>query len=126
MKSLLFFALLFLAATLFAQDSNSNSPKSHGKSSKDEVTLQGCVSRSNGDYILMKQDPGVAYELQPTGKMRLRHYLGKQVEITAHSEPTLSSSSDALNKVGSAAPVTLAIISIRTISSHCYEGGVPR
>ena len=44
--------------------------------------MQGCVSRSSGDYILMKQNPAVSYQLQATGKIRLRHYLGQRVEVT--------------------------------------------
>ena len=122
MKRLIFVVLLISAAVLLAQDSNpSNSKKQNQKVSKDQVTVRGCVSMSNGDYILMKQDPDVSYELQATGKTRLKNYLGRQVEVTAHQEPTLSLSSDALNKVGSAAPTTLTIISIKTVARRCSE-----
>ncbi len=116
MKKLMIIALLFSASMALAQDSTSTK---QAKKSKDEVTMQGCVSMSNGDYVLMKTDPGVSYELQATGKTHLRHYLGREVEVTAHEEPTLSLSSDALNKVGSAAPLTLTIISIKTIDPRC-------
>lgn len=120
MNRFLIVAILLSAGLLLAQDSNpDNAGKSSRKPSKDQVTMQGCVSLSNGDYILMKTDPAVSYELQATGKTHLRHYLGREVEVTAHEEPTLSSSSDALNKVGSAAPLTLTIISIKTIERRC-------
>jgi hypothetical protein len=120
MKKLMIIALLLSANMVLAQDSNSgSSTRQAKKASKDEVTMQGCVSMSNGDYVLMKTDPGVSYELQATGKTHLRHYLGHEVEVTAHEEPTLSLSSDALNKVGSAAPLTLTIISIKTIGPRC-------
>jgi hypothetical protein len=119
--------LLLSAAVLVAQDGNSASPQTKkSKPSKDEVTVQGCVSRANGDYILMKQNPGMTYELQATGKTRLKDYLGQRVEVTGHESPTLSSSSDAMNKVGSAAPETLTIISITTIARNCSAAPVAR
>jgi len=120
------FVTLLLSVCVLAQDNSPNANNPGPKHSKDEVTIQGCVSRSNSDYILMKQDPGVAYQLQAMGKTRLKNYLGKEVEITAHEQPTLSSSSDALNKIGSAAPVTLAIISIRTVAKDCTSHVVSR
>jgi hypothetical protein len=127
MKTLVCVTLLLVSSVLLAQDSNSaNSPTRDSKSPKDQVTVRGCVSQSNGDYILMKQDPGVAYQLESTGKTRLHNYFGQEVEIKGRKFSTLSSSSDALNKVGSAAPVTLKILSIRTISRYCSSPGVPR
>jgi hypothetical protein len=83
------------------------------------VIVRGCVSRSNGDYILMKSDPAVSYELQATGKTKLRHYLGQQVEITGQEGPTQSTSSDAITRAGSATSVTITITSIKTIAKEC-------
>jgi hypothetical protein len=67
----------------------------------------------------MKQDPGVSYQLQATGKIKLRRYLGQRVEVTGSETPTMSTSSDALNRSGSASPVTILITSIRTVSKEC-------
>ena len=58
------------------------------------------MSRSSGDYTLIKQNPAMTYELQGTRKIRLRHYLGQRVEVTGSESPTMSSSSDAMNKTG--------------------------
>src|SRR5271167_1435492 len=69
----LFLGLLLASSFLLAQDSSMSRDTS--KDSKGQVTIQGCVSRSSGDYVLMKQDPGMTYELQATGKIKLRHYL---------------------------------------------------
>jgi hypothetical protein len=126
MKISIFLALVFSTCFVLAQDNPTDARNSGSKHSKDEVTIRGCVSRSNSDYILMKQDPGIAYQLQAVGKIRLKNYLGHEVEITARKEPTLSSSSDALNKIGSAAPETLAIISIKTIAKDCSSRNVSR
>jgi hypothetical protein len=84
------------------------------------------VSRSNGDYILMKQDPAVTYELQSTGKTKLRHYLGQRVEVSGKESPSMSTSSDAMAKMGSAAPVTLTITSIRTLDKDCSVRDISR
>jgi hypothetical protein len=114
----LWFALLLSGSFLLAQDSApASQPKA--RASKEEVTVQGCVARFSGDYVLTKQNPAMTYELQATGKTRLRNYLGQRVEVTGKESPTMSSSSDALNKTGSAAPVTLTISSIRTVDKEC-------
>jgi len=111
------FALLLSGSFLLAQDNPSAMSQGNSKDSKGPITVQGCVSRSSGDFILMKQDPGVAYELQATGKIKLSRYLGQQVEVTGSQSATLSTSSDADRR--SAAPVTITISSIKTISKEC-------
>jgi hypothetical protein len=118
MKKLILVALALSGSFLFAQNSSNDS--------KGQITITGCVSRSNGDYILMRTDPGVTYELQASGKTRLKHYLGQRVQVTGSESPTLSSSSDATAKEGSAAPVTLNITSIKSIDKDCSAPGVAR
>jgi hypothetical protein len=119
MKNMLV-VLLLLSSVLLAQESNSSAasqPKS--KDAKGQVTIQGCVGRFSGDYVLTKQDPAITYQLQATGKIKLRHYLGQRVEVIGSEAPSMSTSSDALNKTGSASPVTITITSIKTISQEC-------
>jgi hypothetical protein len=114
------FILLLSSSFLAAQGSNSSAAGEHqSKNAKGEVTVQGCVGRFGGDYILSKQDPGVTYQLQATGKIKLRRYLGQRVEVTGSEAPTMSTSADALNRSGSASPVTILITSIKTISKEC-------
>jgi hypothetical protein len=117
----LWITLLLSGSFLLAQDSNPSKPSQHkAKDSKGQVTVQGCVGRATGDYILMKQDPAMTYELQATGKMRLSRYLGQQVEVTGTESPSMSTSSDVLGtRTGSPASVTLTITSIRTIEKEC-------
>jgi hypothetical protein len=126
MKKLLFVTLLLSGSFLLAQDSTPASASQGSQDSKGQVTVQGCVSRASGDYTLIKQNPAMTYELQATGKTRLRHYLGQRVEVTGTESPTMSSSSDSMNKTGSAAPVTLTITSIKTIDKDCSERDVSR
>jgi hypothetical protein len=115
MKTLLC-ALLLSGSFLLAQDTTA---PTNQKDSQGGVTLQGCVGRSGGDYILTKQNPAMTYELQATHKIRLSHYLGQRVEVTGNEGPTMSTSSDAMNKTGSAAAVTLTVTSIKTIDKEC-------
>jgi hypothetical protein len=117
MKSLLL-ALLLCATFALAQD-NPATAQNNSKHDKDAITVQGCVSRSSGDYVLIKQQPAMTYELQATGKIRLRNYLGQRVEVTGEQGPTMSSSSDAMNKTGSASSVTITVTSIKTIDKEC-------
>jgi hypothetical protein len=113
-------ALFLFGSFLVAQDSTPANPgHQDSKDSKGQVTVRGCVSRSSGDYILMKQDPGVTYELQATGKTKLSKYLGQRVEVTGTESPSMSTSSDSSARAGSPSPVTLTVTSIKTIAKEC-------
>jgi hypothetical protein len=123
----LWFIFLLWGSFLLAQDSNpSTVPKHTSKESKGQVAVQGCVARSSGDYILMKQHPAITYELQATGKIKLRQYLGQRVEVTGKESPSMSTSSDALTKTGAPSSVTLTVTSIKTIAPECAADGVPQ
>ena len=121
MKKIILLVLVIWAGVLLAQESNppSGSSQDNSKHAKGQITVQGCVGRSTGDYILTKQDPGMTYELQATGKTKLRHYLGQRVEVTGTESPSLSTSSDTSARMGAPASVTLMITSIKTIDKEC-------
>ena len=122
MKQTMLIVLVISAGVLLAQDNNASGSASHDNSehAKGQTIVEGCVGRSNGDYILMKQDPAVTYELQSSGKTKLGHYLGQQVEVTGRKSPSLTTSSDFLTgRVPSA--VTLTVTSIKTIRKECTE-----
>jgi len=113
-------ALLLSGSFLLAQNSNpSNTSQQNSKDSKGLVTIQGCVGRSSGDYVLIKQDPAMTYELQATGKIKLRQYLGQRVEVAGKESPSMMTSSDAMTKTGAPSSVTLTITSIKTIEKEC-------
>jgi hypothetical protein len=115
--TVLSFAMLLSGTFLLAQDSSS--PRENAKDSKGQVTVQGCVGRSSGDYVLTKQNPGMTYELHATGKIKLRNYLGQRVEVVGTESPSLSTSSDAMNKTGSAASSTISVSAITMIDKNC-------
>jgi len=114
----LFFALVLSGSFLMARDNGATS-QDNSKDPNGPVTVRGCVSRSSGDYVLMKQEPAETLELQSTHKIRLKNYLGQRVEVTGTKSPSLSTSSDATRS--NAAPVTLTITSIKTLSKDCSD-----
>jgi len=91
-----------------------------------QVTVQGCVDRSCGDYILMQQDPGMTYELRGTKGVKLGDYFGQQVEVTGIKHTALSTSSDAIAFGGSPSPVSIRVTSIKTLSQQCVAHQVSR
>lgn len=119
-KSWLF--LLLSSCLLSAQD-NSRSANAQRKdeASKGQITVQGCVGRSTGNYILFKQDAGTTWVLQARGKLKLGPYLGQQVEVTGIESPFLSTSSSSLTRTGPPSSVTLTIASIKTIAKQCVS-----
>lgn len=119
MKSLLFALLLCASFALGQENKAASAAPEKSKDAKGQVTVEGCVSRFSGDYILVKQNPAITYELQASGKIKLRRYMGQRVEVTGQESPSMSTSSDSMTKVGSASPVTITVTSIRTIAKEC-------
>lgn len=116
----LFLALILSGSFLLAQD-NGAASQDNRNDSKGQVTVQGCVSRMSGDYVLMKQDPAETFELQATNKIKLKRYLGQRVEVTGTKAPSMSTSSDAIARMGSPSPVTLTITSIKALDKNCSD-----
>jgi hypothetical protein len=120
----LWFVLLLSGSFVLAQASKPSNPEK-SKVSKGQITVQGCVSTSSGDYTLFKQN--MTYELAATGKSKIKlgQYLGQQVEVTGSESPSLSTSSDYLTRTGSPSSVTLTITSIKTIKKWCTLDQIP-
>jgi len=115
----MFLLLLIFAISAAAQTDSTQASSGHSKKAKDEVTVQGCVSKLNTDYVLVQADPGNTYELQATGKLHLRQYLGQQVEVTGAEVSTMGTSSDFIARTGVASPVTIIVDSIKTVQKKC-------
>jgi hypothetical protein len=81
-----------------------------------QVSVEGCVSRSSGDYVLMQLDPGNSYVLHSAHNIKLAPSLGEQVRVVGVESPTLSDTSDAGR---SAPPITITLNSMSTISKEC-------
>jgi len=117
----LVFAVMICASFCLGQDDKAagGDANNNSKHDKNAITVQGCVSRSSGDYILIKQDPAMTYELQGSKKIKLHDYLGKRVEVTGWTSPTAMTSSDALNRMGPASSITLTASSVKTLDAEC-------
>lgn len=120
MKTAMWLALLLSASFAWAQSTPSDQP-SNNQNNNGQVTVRGCVSRLNGDYVLTKQDPGNTFQLQQADHVKLKSYLGQRVEVTGTKMTTLPTSEDAMAKMGSASPVTIRVDTIKTISKECQS-----
>lgn len=122
-KTIPFLAVWLAVGSLMAGSSpdQSNRPTTaQSKNSGAEITVQGCLGRAAGDYILTQTDPGNTFKLEKgTHGIKLGPHLGEQVVVTGWKSPTLSTSSDALNRAGPPSSVTLMVVSIRTVAKEC-------
>jgi len=116
MKKAIVVIPLFVWCLLMAE-ANQGQPQSPASNREGKVTVQGCVSRAAGDFILTQSDPSNSLVLEPTRKIKLEPYLGQQVEVTGTESPTMSTSSNYRRRAGS--PVTIVVDSINTISKRC-------
>jgi hypothetical protein len=118
MKAAIWVAALITASFMHAQ---SNQPRNSQQSTADnaQVTVRGCVSKLNGDFVLIKQDPGNTYQLRKTDNIKLKAYLGQRVEITGTKSATIPTSIDQTRGSGVASPVEISVNSIKTISREC-------
>jgi hypothetical protein len=116
MKSTILFVAL--AASLLLAQTNQDQSQQGTKDKSGKVTMQGCVSRSSGDFILMQTNPGNSFVLQATHDIKLDQFLGHQVEVTGTERPTMSTSSNfTQRRAGSS--VTITLDSIKTVSKEC-------
>jgi hypothetical protein len=107
--------VLCLATCLIASASPEQSPQ---RKNKNEVTIQGCVGRMSGDYLLFQTDPGNSYVLEASRKIKLGDYLGQQVEVKGREWPTLSTSTN-FTRRRAGSPVTIVVESINTVAREC-------
>jgi hypothetical protein len=119
-KLLLLVLMVFAGVALGAQTANeSANSDQQSKNAQGDVSVTGCVAKQNGDYILVQADQGNSYELERSGKLRLGHYLGQEVEVTGTKHPSLATSSDFLARTGPASPVTIRVKTIKTLADRC-------
>jgi hypothetical protein len=106
-------AVFLLSGWLVAQSSPHQPTAPAG-----QVTVQGCVTRLSGDFVLTQTDPGNTYVLHAAHNVKLAKYLGQQVKIVGSKSSTLSDSSDSARATS---PVTITVSSISTVSKECKQ-----
>jgi hypothetical protein len=107
---------MLLANVWLAAEANRDQSQQSPKEKQRTVTVQGCVSRASGDFTLIQPDSSNTYVLRPSGRVKLDPYLGQQVEVTGSETPSMGTSS---NRGRPAAPITIAVDSIKMISKQC-------
>jgi hypothetical protein len=122
----LFLVLMLASGFLLAQDNSGTTNQGAAKDAKGQVTMQGCVDRQRGDYVLVQQDPGATWELQGTGKIKISKYFGQRVEVTGTKLSSLETSSDAIVSGGSPSPVTIRVTSVKVLDKSCSAHEVTR
>jgi hypothetical protein len=112
--------LMLSSGFLLAQSSNPGAnDQSMSKDSNSQVTMQGCVDRERGDYVLIQQSPAATWELQGTGKIKINKYFGQRVEVTGTKVTSLPTSSDSMTGSSSPSPVTIMVSSVKVLDKSC-------
>lgn len=118
MRYLLLSIVLLSACWVVAQNSTQTSGQG-STTSGGETTVQGCLSGSNGNYMLTDKN-GTTYQL--TGDTaKLSAHIGHEVKITGTTGS--SAASGAMGTQGSNASQTLSVSSMKHISKTCQSGG---
>lgn len=125
----IFLALSFLLLGISwaaAQGSMNQSGSSSGtqSSSGEQMSVEGCLSGSSGNYTLTDQN-GMAYRL--TGdSAKLSEHVGHEIKVTGMSESGSMSgneSGSASTGANSGSEKTLQVSSVKHISKTCKQGG---
>jgi len=111
--------LMLSSGFLLAQSNNAPATDQNDKAAKSQVTVRGCVDRERGDYVLVQQDPGMTWELQGSGKVKVSKYFGQQVEVTGRKVTSLPTSSDSMTNSSAPSPVTIIVSSVKVLDKSC-------
>jgi len=87
-----------------------------GSKKTDLITVTGCVSRLNSNFILEESARSHSYQLQGGEQLKLENYLGKEVEVSGTETTPMTTSSP---RASTANPVALDIHSIKLLQPRC-------
>jgi hypothetical protein len=119
MRYLVLSIVLLSACWVVAQDSTQTSTQTGSNAAGSETTVQGCLSGSNGTYMLTDKN-GTAYQL--TGETaKLSAHVGHEVRITGTMGSSTATGS--MGTQGSNASQTLSVTSMKHISKTCQNSG---
>lgn len=102
-----------------AQDTTGAQPSRAGQSASGQMTVEGCLSGSNGNFTLTDKN-GTTYEL--TGDTaKLTEHVGHEVKVTGMSSSGAGAAGGESASAGSAH--SLQVSSVKHISKTCKSGG---
>jgi Protein of unknown function (DUF5818) len=128
----LFVSVLLLGVSwAAAQDPSSstnptsaNPSQSASANSGDQMSIQGCLSASNGSYALTDKD-GVRYQLSGD-TAKLSKHVGHEVIITGTSSSASPASGGTATGATGDSQQTLQVTSVKHIASTCQSGGMSK
>lgn len=131
MRHLLFLSVLLLGASwAMAQssqgqvDPNETSPSQKSSvNAGGDTTVQGCLSGSDGNYMLTAKD-GTTYHL--TGDTaKLSEHVGHEIKVSGTSASSTKTSGDETSggNMGNSSKQTLQVSSVKHVSKSCEGGG---
>jgi hypothetical protein len=101
--------------------SQSNSTQTTPTSAGTETTVQGCLSSSNGNYVLIDKN-GKTFQL--TGdSATLSEHIGHEVKVTGTTTTASSGTGGAMGQT-SASDQAIAVTSVKHISKSCKTSGM--
>jgi len=131
MRHLLFLSVLLLGASwAMAQSSQGQVAPSETSPSQEtsvnaggDTTVQGCLSGSDGNYMLTAKD-GTTYHLSGD-TAKLSEHVGHEIKVTGStaSSTKASGADDATDSMGKSPKQTLEVSSVKHISKSCEGGG---
>lgn len=102
-------------------DSSANSGQTSRTGAGGQMTVEGCLSGSNGNFTLTDKN-GMAYQL--TGDTaKLSDHVGHEIKVTGTSAAGAGAESSAGAAAGSAAGQTLQVSSVKHVSKTCKSAG---
>jgi hypothetical protein len=129
MRNLLLFSVLLLGASWMAAQTTTGTGQStagqsgygqttHQTATGSQKTVTGCLSESNGKYMLTEHN-GTSYELMGESS-KLAEHVGHEIRVTGSEA---AGSGTASSTMGQNASPTLEVSSFRHISKTCKSAG---
>ena len=114
----LILSIMLLGLTwAIAQDQSGAASSRSGQSAGSQMTVEGCLSGSNGNFTITDKN-GTSYQL--TGDTaKLSEHVGHEVKITG----TASSGAGESASAGAGSSQTLQVSSVKHVSKTCKSGG---
>jgi hypothetical protein len=116
-RGLLVLSVLLLASLWAAAQSSEQGSRT---SAGGQTTVEGCLSGSNGNYMLTDQN-GTMYQL--TGDTaKLSEHVGHEIKVSGTSSSASDSSTGTATGASGSAQQTIQVTSVKHIAKTCKSG----